>query len=348
MNMKDSMSHYAKKGEKREQELIKYEFIPLSAIDLNPDNVFAVTDTEEEIAEFAEKLKAENGTLHNIVVKPNGEGRYMIISGERRVRAYKLLKKETIFAQIRPEGSWIDDFKLICCANTDTRKYTNERCDNIVREIKEKLAKYCPDENNRKTLLSMVQGAFGVSQVQAYKYINVSEDLIDSLKQLYFEEVFGINEAVLYSGLTQEAQDRIYEIYGEYDNAKEIAQNYAKKVDTILVNCKKELKRQGLKQKYANNCLNRAKEEGNEQDIKKYEDSLAAIAKMMQELLDKQSEDIKNIEITEPTVQPKKTPAEVNRDDVNKFGKILDSYEKRNGTNETIEKIRELLATLLA
>jgi ParB family chromosome partitioning protein len=41
------------------------------------------------------------GLLHPIVVDRNGSGRYRLIAGERRLKAIKLLKRETIAAQLR-------------------------------------------------------------------------------------------------------------------------------------------------------------------------------------------------------------------------------------------------------
>ena len=349
MNLKNSMNHYEEQGEKSAHDLIKYESIPLSKIDFNPDNVFAlVVDTEREITEFAKTLKETDGALHNIVVERKGD-RYVLISGERRVRAYRLLGKETILAQIRPESaSWLDRFKLICSANNEICKYTNEESDDIVCAIGVILEENCPNEYNRKLLLSMVQNAFGISQSQAYKYVNVYEKLNYSLKELYYAEFFSIDEAALYSGLTPEAQYKIKEIYLEYVNAKEIAQTYAKKVKTILVNYKKGLRKLKSQRDYASDRLEDAKSEGKEEDIRKYEESLAAIEKLMQEFLDKRDEDIKNVEVTEPTVQPKKSSAEELYDVVNEISIFLDSYVKLNGSNENVEQIRELLATLLA
>ena len=55
---------------------------------------------EEELEELAESIKA-HGVIQPIVVRPGPEGRYVLITGERRMRASKLAGKEKIPAIVR-------------------------------------------------------------------------------------------------------------------------------------------------------------------------------------------------------------------------------------------------------
>jgi len=72
--------------------------LPLLKIDPNP-NQPRRTFPPEQLAELARSIE-ENGVLQPIVVQPQGD-RYIIIFGERRVRAARLAGKETIPALIR-------------------------------------------------------------------------------------------------------------------------------------------------------------------------------------------------------------------------------------------------------
>lgn len=78
--------------------------IPLTEIDINPDQP-RHTYEEEGIERLAESIK-QHGLLHPINVYAKLDGRFMIISGERRYRAAKLLNEEKIDAIVvkKPES----------------------------------------------------------------------------------------------------------------------------------------------------------------------------------------------------------------------------------------------------
>ncbi|MDB2414425.1 ParB/RepB/Spo0J family partition protein [Rickettsiales bacterium] len=55
---------------------------------------------DEALAELADSIK-QNGVLQPIIVRPQADGKYQIIAGERRWRACKLLKKDEIPAIVK-------------------------------------------------------------------------------------------------------------------------------------------------------------------------------------------------------------------------------------------------------
>jgi len=67
--------------------------ILLSTVELNPDNLWAKDDIDEEIAKLADAIK-RSGLLHNIVVSQREDGTMMLLSGERRVKALRMLQAE--------------------------------------------------------------------------------------------------------------------------------------------------------------------------------------------------------------------------------------------------------------
>ena len=74
--------------------------LALGAIDKNPYQTRYLFD-EEMLAELAESIK-QNGVVQPVVVRPAAdEGRYVLVLGERRLRASKLAGKETIPALVR-------------------------------------------------------------------------------------------------------------------------------------------------------------------------------------------------------------------------------------------------------
>jgi ParB family chromosome partitioning protein len=81
-----------------------YEFLPVEGIVFNPDNDYAESDNEESIRKLADDIK-RNGLLHNIVVSEVAPGSYKLLSGERRLRAYRLLQlsASTDILHMRPD-----------------------------------------------------------------------------------------------------------------------------------------------------------------------------------------------------------------------------------------------------
>ena len=73
--------------------------IALSAIVANPDQPRRTFD-EEALQELADSIR-EHGVISPITLRDNGTGTYMIIAGERRFRASKMVGLERIPAYIR-------------------------------------------------------------------------------------------------------------------------------------------------------------------------------------------------------------------------------------------------------
>jgi ParB family transcriptional regulator, chromosome partitioning protein len=73
--------------------------LALDHIDANPYQTRSHI-SKEELHELAESIRA-NGVIQPIVVRPASEGRYVLITGERRTQASKLAGKEKIPAIVR-------------------------------------------------------------------------------------------------------------------------------------------------------------------------------------------------------------------------------------------------------
>lgn len=67
--------------------------ILLKNIQFNPYNLWSCNDDDESIQQLADAIE-RNGLLHNIVVSQREDGTYMLLSGERRVKALRLLQKK--------------------------------------------------------------------------------------------------------------------------------------------------------------------------------------------------------------------------------------------------------------
>src|ERR1700751_2985396 len=78
-------SHEGESGKPRE--------IPVELIDRNPFQTRSQVD-EAELAELAASIVA-NGVVQPILVRPQANGRFQLIAGERRWRAWGLAGEET-------------------------------------------------------------------------------------------------------------------------------------------------------------------------------------------------------------------------------------------------------------
>ena len=92
-------AHAEAEIEFEEQEKLSAKLVEISKVQANPYQPRSVFD-DDAIAELAESLKNE-GMLQPIVVRPNGAKGYQLISGERRLRAFKLLGRSEIPAIIK-------------------------------------------------------------------------------------------------------------------------------------------------------------------------------------------------------------------------------------------------------
>jgi ParB family transcriptional regulator, chromosome partitioning protein len=75
--------------------------LPLDRIDVNPHQTRSFTDEEiKSLEELRDSVKAQ-GVIQPVTVRPGKEGRYFLITGERRLRASKMAGKATIPAIVR-------------------------------------------------------------------------------------------------------------------------------------------------------------------------------------------------------------------------------------------------------
>jgi ParB family chromosome partitioning protein len=88
---------------KARKESAGFDEIPVSAIDPNPFQPRREF-LEEQLSELAESIRSE-GLLQPIVVRETN-GRYQLVAGERRWRAFQLIKQKTIPARVITAGDF--------------------------------------------------------------------------------------------------------------------------------------------------------------------------------------------------------------------------------------------------
>lgn len=196
------------------------EPIDLFLIDDFPGHPYKVIDNSD-MTELTESIKA-NGLLNPIIVRKKSDGRYELISGHRRKRAYEILKLKKINAVITDLN---DDEAIIMMVDSncqrsnilpsekafsykmklDAIKRQGKRTDLTLSQVGKKLNAY--EELARSS---------GDSRNQVHRYIRLTY-LVPELLEFVDNGRMKMQPAVELSYLDEEAQRDIVDIIDETD-----------------------------------------------------------------------------------------------------------------------------------
>ncbi len=160
-----------------------------------------------------------NGLLHNLVVVLQDDGRYRLISGERRWRAIGLMTEEER-SKIFPNGipchvykefgsSLEEEFAIVSANNEtrslddDTKKYSINVCMEYINALKLK--------GEKVDVAKRLAEALNVSVKTATKYVKTTA-LIPELAKQYESGNITLNAAATYGGMSESVQEEVSEI----------------------------------------------------------------------------------------------------------------------------------------
>lgn len=208
---------------------IEYESRDISLFNIrtNPDNeIFREIDDDEDIRILADDIK-RNGLLHNLVMFPSTEeGRevYVLLSGERRYRALKLLVEEgdTSWQIVRncniitTELSDNEKKVLLYSANLQVRGGLNDEAvrRKAVSEFIECLQKE-PYNMNRVDALKAIKSVSSVNPKTIDRDARLEDKLRGTLKELLDAKFLSRSECESYLRFDDEKQEEIGEKYQE-------------------------------------------------------------------------------------------------------------------------------------
>lgn len=208
---------------------IEYESRDISLFNIrtNPDNeIFREIDDDEDIRILADDIK-RNGLLHNLVMFPSTEeGRevYVLLSGERRYRALKLLVEEgdTSWQIVRncniitTELSDNEKKVLLYSANLQVRGGLNDEAvrRKAVSEFIECLQKE-PYNMNRVDALKAIKSVSSVNPKTIDRDARLEDKLKGSLKVLLDAKFLSRSECESYLRFDDEKQEEIGQKYQE-------------------------------------------------------------------------------------------------------------------------------------
>lgn len=208
---------------------IEYESRDISLFNIrtNPDNeIFREIDDDEDIRILADDIK-RNGLLHNLVMFPSTEeGRevYVLLSGERRYRALKLLVEEgdTSWQIVRncniitTELSDNEKKVLLYSANLQVRGGLNDEAvrRKAVSEFIECLQKE-PYNMNRVDALKAIKSVSSVNPKTIDRDARLEDKLRGTLKGLLDTKFLSRSECESYLRFDDEKQEEIGQKYQE-------------------------------------------------------------------------------------------------------------------------------------
>lgn len=208
---------------------IEYESRDISLFNIrtNPDNeIFREIDDDEDIGILADDIK-RNGLLHNLVMFPSTEeGRevYVLLSGERRYRALKLLVEEgdTSWQIVRncniitTELSDNEKKVLLYSANLQVRGGLNDEAvrRKAVSEFIECLQKE-PYNMNRVDALKAIKSVSSVNPKTIDRDARLEDKLKGGLKALLDAKFLSRSECESYLRFDDEKQEEIGQKYQE-------------------------------------------------------------------------------------------------------------------------------------
>lgn len=208
---------------------IEYESRDISLFNIrtNPDNeIFREIDDDEDVRILADDIK-RNGLLHNLVMFPSTEeGRevYVLLSGERRYRALKLLVEEgdTSWQIVRncnvitTELSDNEKKVLLYSANLQVRGGLNDEAvrRKAVSDFIECLQKE-PYNMNRVDALKAIKSVSSVNPKTIDRDARLEDKLKGSLKELLDAKFLSRSECESYLRFDDEKLDEIGQKYQE-------------------------------------------------------------------------------------------------------------------------------------
>lgn len=220
-----------------ESDTPDYQFLNIDVIEFNPNNDYGENDTEQDIRELAEDIR-RNGLLHNIVVSYTGTGTYKLLSGERRLRAYKLLYEETnepkyatIYALIRRGLSEIEEMIILDAANLQARgaqgdeKRYRKTTARFVENLKRKF------DISDEEAVSLTKQYANVTESVIEKNITLENDLHPALLELLDQGYINKTQAYEYARLDSALQETIAH---NLSSAKESGIAEFKKLNEVL------------------------------------------------------------------------------------------------------------------
>ena len=145
--------------------------LPLSALTDNPLNRFSMA--EDEAFQATLHSVEQDGFLEDIVVTPNGEGSWRIISGHRRVMAARKLGKATVPCKVRHYADKLAELRALMGANVHRRSITPFDMARQLETLRDTLAEEGRLPEGAKEQAERMAEESGLSRATVERYLDL-------------------------------------------------------------------------------------------------------------------------------------------------------------------------------
>ena len=237
--MLNSVSQNVKKANEIEaKNNFNVQYIDIKDIERNKKNFYEIVNVDE----LAEDIKM-NGLNHNLVVRKLDNGKYELISGERRYTALTQLVEQgnEIFALVPCkviEANDIDSEIILIQANAQTRELTEiEKLEQVKRLTELYKTKKKNGEKIPGKIRDKIADDLKLSPTQVGRYERINKNLIPELKEILENGNLTIANASEFSSLSEDNQKVILEII---NNKVEISKEEATELKVKLKKLEQE------------------------------------------------------------------------------------------------------------
>ena len=237
--MLNSVSQNVKKANEIEaKNNFNVQYIDIKDIERNKKNFYEIVNVDE----LAEDIKM-NGLNHSLVVRKLDNGKYELISGERRYTALTQLVEQgnEIFALVPCkviEANDIDSEIILIQANAQTRELTEiEKLEQVKRLTELYKTKKKNGEKVPGKIREIIANDLKLSPTQVGRYERINKNLIPELKEILENGNLTIANASEFSSLSEDNQKVILEII---NNKVEISKEEATELKVKLKKLEQE------------------------------------------------------------------------------------------------------------
>lgn len=341
--MLNQVSQNVKKANELEaKNNFNVQYIDIKDIERNKKNFYEIVNVDE----LAEDIKM-NGLNHNLVVRKLDNGKYELISGERRYTALTQLVEQgnEIFALVPCkviEANDIDSEIILIQANAQTRELTEiEKLEQVKRLTELYKTKKKNGEKVPGKIREIIANDLKLSPTQVGRYERINKNLIPELKEILENGNLTIANASEFSSLSEDNQKVILEII---NNKVEISKEEATELKVKLKKLEQE-KADELK-RLENEKLVEIRKIENEKDEalrskKLISDEVLRLKSELDKSENKSEEEIKKLE--------NKLREELKKDLDNKYlAEIENIKNEANSNKEEKERYRKELEEMKA
>lgn len=196
----------------------KYEAVRLPISKLYPDPVNAKIYSIEDVEELADSIELAGGVMHNLVVRePDADGRYQIISGERRWTACKHLVEQGK-EQYGEVGCLIEHVHdedtlqlMLVLANSTARQLTDAEKMRQAEALTEVLTRMRKEGKVQGRVRELVGKMLKTTSGQLARYHAIQANLQGGLRDRFERGEVGVSVAYEASKLDRAGQDAVAE-----------------------------------------------------------------------------------------------------------------------------------------